>query len=336
VGSLIRSTNLWGYPELVRELGGDPDVLQARFHLPLRVEHAEDAFVSFEAVVRMLDASATELECPDFGLRLSQWQGLDMLGPIAVIARNSATVADALTAAARYLYVHSPALELAAAPPLVEGTLRFTYFLNELALPRLHQSYELSLANIVRIVRLLGGADARVSRVSFLHAQQGSDTAYADTLGCPVMFGQDWCGFEIRAAMARRPIDAADPETSRLVVKYLEAAFHPPETALSGRVAELARRLLPTGQCSVEVIARQLALHPRTLQRHLADEGVRCLDVIDAERRILAERYLADPRFGLGQVAGLLGYLEQSSFNRSCQRWFATTPRQHRAALQRA
>ena len=34
MGSLIRATNLWGYPELVRELGGDPEAFLARFHIP--------------------------------------------------------------------------------------------------------------------------------------------------------------------------------------------------------------------------------------------------------------------------------------------------------------
>jgi hypothetical protein len=43
---------------------------------------------------------------------------------------------------------------------------------------------------------------------------------------------------------------------------------------LSDGVAELARRLLPTGQCSVDAIGEELAMHPRTLQRHLATEGV--------------------------------------------------------------
>lgn len=334
MGSLIRSTNLWGYPELVRELGGDPEALQARFHLPVGIEHVDDSFVSFEATARLIDASAAELSCPDFGLRLARWQGLDMLGPIAVIARNAATVGEALGTAARYLYVHSPAIELARVPSQAADTLRFTYFLNELTLSRLRQSYELSLANVVRIVRLLGGPDAQVSRISFLHAQQGPDTSYQEVLGCPVAFEQDWCGFEIPVSIATRPIDAADPETSRLATKYLEAVFLPSEVALSGRVADLARRLLPTGQCTVEVIAEHLALHPRTLQRHLAHEGLRYQDVIDAERRQLAERYLADSRFGLGQVAGLLGYVEQSSLNRACRRWFAATPQQYRLQAQ--
>jgi AraC-like DNA-binding protein len=56
-----------------------------------------------------------------------------------------------------------------------------------------------------------------------------------------------------------------------------------------------------------------------------------CAVVIDRERRAQAERYLAEPGLHLGQIAGLLGYTEQSALNRSCRRWFGKTPRQYRA-----
>ena len=57
----------------------------------------------------------------------------------------------------------------------------------------------------------------------------------------------------------------------------------------------MIRRLLPTSHCSVDPIADKLAMHPRTLQRRLATERVRCQDVIDRERRAHAPRYLAEP-----------------------------------------
>ena len=72
MGSLIRATNLWGYDDLVHELGGDPRTLLSRFHITPGVEHQDDAFVSLEAFVRLLEATASELECADFGLRLSR------------------------------------------------------------------------------------------------------------------------------------------------------------------------------------------------------------------------------------------------------------------------
>jgi AraC-like DNA-binding protein len=183
------------------------------------------------------------------------------------------------------------------------------------------------------MIRFMGGPQARPRAISFMHEQLGSDAAYSQALGCPVRFGQKWCGFDLPRHLAGRRIESADPETRRIATKYLESNYLPSTATLSERVAELARRLLPTGQCSVEVIGDQLALHPRTLQRGLAAEGVRCQELIERERRDQAARYLAESRFHLSQIASLLGYTEQSTFNRSCRRWFGKTPRQYRAEL---
>jgi AraC-like DNA-binding protein len=333
MGSLIRATNLWGYGDLVRELGADPRPFLNRFEIPPGIEHQDDALVSLDAFVRMLEASSAELDCPDFGLRLSCWQGLDILGPIAVIARNAQTVFGGLESIARYLYVHSPALKLTVDPPTAGSNVKFGYEVTGLAFYPL-QGYELSMANAVRMIRLLGGPEAFPRAISFMHDQLGSDAAYSDSLGCTVRFGQTWCGFEVPHRLAGRPIESADPETRRIATKYLEAHYLPSTATLSERVAELARRLLPTGQCSAEVISDQLVMHPRTLQRRLATEGVRCQDLIERERRDQAARYLAEPGLHLSQITGLLGYSEQSALNRSCRRWFGKTPRQYRAELQ--
>ncbi len=333
MGSLIRATTLWGYRELVHELGGDPNEYLSRFGIARGVDEEEGAFVSFDAYVRVLEASADELHCADLGLRLSRWQGLDVLGPIAVIARNAHTVLDGVEAIARYLYVHSPALKLARAPWSVEPDVTFTFELTEPVLPELTQCYEVSMAIAVRILRVLGGPTAVPSVVAFLHDQLGPDSAYGEALQCPVRFGQPWCGFELSADLAATTIEGADAATRRIARKYLDSRYLAPTAALSERVADLAGNLLPTGECSVDAIASELAMHPRTLQRRLATEGTSCQDVIERERRAHAGRYLAEPDLQLGQIAGLLGYTEQSALNRSCRRWFGMTPRQYRAGL---
>lgn len=333
MGSLIRSTNLWGYVDLVRELGGRPEPFLQRFGITPGIERQDDAFVPFAEFVKLLEASAEALDCPDLGLRLSRWQGLGILGPLAVIARNSADVQDAIGAIGQYLYVHSPALHLAVEPGRSASNLHFTYRVSELALSDLRQGYELSMANAAAIVRLLSGTGEGPTLVSFLHEQVAPETAYAEALGCEVRFGQPWCGFEISTELAARPIDSADPETRRIATAYLEANYPPATASLVDQVAELTLRLLPTGQCSAEAVAEHLSLHPRTLQRRLADEGTKFQVIVDGSRRELAGRYLAEPRLQLAQVARMLGYAEQSTFNRSCQRWFGTTPGRYRAQL---
>jgi hypothetical protein len=161
LGSLLRATTLFGYGDLVRELGGDPELYLSRFRIPRGIETQEDAFISFDAYARMLEASAEGLGCPDFGLRLSNWQGLHTLGPIAVIARNAQTLLGGVEAIARYLNVHSPALKLTPAPRTPHTALAFTYEVTEPGLPDVVQTYEISMAIAVRIIRLLGGPEAR-------------------------------------------------------------------------------------------------------------------------------------------------------------------------------
>ncbi len=330
MGSLLRATALWGYDDLVTQLGGDPAVLRERFQIQPGVESQPEGFVPVDGYVRLLETTSAELHCPDFGLQLSNWQGLDMLGPVAVIARNNPTLQDALAAIARYLYAHSPALRLVAVPGH-GSNLRFEYEVMELPLDDLKQSYEISMAIVVQILQLLGGAGP--TAVSFLHEQLGSDAAYAKALECPVSFEQTWCGFEITEDLAAHPIDSAHPETRRIAEMFLESQYPMGTATLAERTSELARRLLPTGTCSIDAIADQLNLHPRTLQRRLAHEGARCQDLIESARRDQAAHYLAQPDLHLSQVAGLLGYTEQSTLNRSCRRWFGKTPSQFRADL---
>ena len=150
-----------------------------------------------------------------------------------------------------------------------------------------------------------------------------------------VRFGQPWCGFEVPAELASRPIDRADPETRRIATMYLESVYVPSTAPLSERVSELARRLLPTGHCTVDEIADQLAMHPRTLQRRLGEEDVGCQDLIDRAQQTggQAPRRSAAAAQPGRQPAGLR---RAEHVNRSCRRWFGKTPRQYRADLSTA
>jgi AraC-like DNA-binding protein len=326
--SLIRSTSLSGYSKLVRELGGDPAQYLSRFDIPLDSERQWDSFIPFMALLRLLEVSAAELECPEFGLRLSRLRATVISGPVVAIVRNSETALEALQAAARFMYVYTPALELVI--QLTPTHMRVVYEPTVSVDFYPLQAYETSLGFVARFHRLLVGVDAPIE-VSLMHAQLGSDAAYRDAMGCPVRFEQSWCGFEGPIEQASARIPDADPETLRIVTKHLESTYLPPTAPMSERVAEQARQLLPTGFCSVEAIADHLAMHPRALQRRLAAEGNSCQGVIDGERRSLAARYLDMSELQLSQIARLLGYTEQSALNRSCRRWFGKTPRQYRA-----
>lgn len=335
-GTLIRATHLWGFAELVSDLGGDPVALLQRFHVPEDMAKRPDAFMPYRTLVDLFEATAAELDCPDLGLRLAASQGLKALGPIAVIARNSGTIREAFESISRYLHSHGPALHLSVEQDRDSGNWRLGYDITEPNLLHQTQSYELGMANGMQILRLLGGRAAHPLSMHFRHARQAPLQAYAQIFGCPVKFEQSWCGFWLDNRLAEQRINSADAETHRLASRYLESQFAPGSVALSTRVSELIRRLLPTGQCSGETVAEHLALHPRTLQRRLREEGTRYETLLESERKEQAAHYLAESGLYLSQVTGLLGYTEQSTFNRAFRRWYGTTPKRFRERLQQA
>jgi AraC-like DNA-binding protein len=64
----------------------------------------------------------------------------------------------------------------------------------------------------------------------------------------------------------------------------------------------------------------------RTLQRKLVATGTTFREVSETVRGRLAEGYLTDPGVSIAEVAFLLGFSDQSSFNRAFRRWTGESP----------
>ncbi len=329
--SLIRATTLRGYHDLVAKLGGDPQSLLRQYRLDGSTDSA-DSFIPYRNAAALLEASAQMLDCPDFGLRLSRYQGLDILGPVAVIARNANTVLGACNTIAGYLHLHSPALSLHLTPTVDTSGFQFSYHINELSLQQNRQAYELSLANGLQLLSLTAGGEFQSTKVAFRHARLSRYAVYREVFNCEVLFEQEWCGFHIPQEVADREIDHADNATHELARSYLDSHFTSSTAVLADQVRSLIRQLIATGQCRIGSIAEHLSMHPRTLQRRLAQDDLRFEDLLDEERKRLALDYLQQPGLYLSQITGLLGYAEQSAFNRACRRWYNSTPRQIRSA----
>ncbi len=324
--SLIRSLPLKGYSELVLELGGNPVELLQRFHIAQNIHLKQDTFLPFHSLNGLYETSAKELNCPDFGLRLARRQGLEILGAIAVVARNSDSVGSAYQAIAQYLHVHSPALRLNL-DFIEDGSLWLTLDILESNLPQVSQNIENGLGVGLQVLRFLAGPDASPLSVSFSHKQLAKTHVYKDFFRCKVSFEQPINGLQLPSTLLTQKIKSADPEVKRIAEKYLDLERASTASLLHEGVSHLIRRLLPTGHCRIEVVAEELSMHKRTLQRQLAKEDVQFEELVDRERRELAWKYLTESNFLLTQIAGLLGYAEQSGFNRACRRWFGTTPR---------
>lgn len=200
------------------------------------------------------------------------------------------------------------------------------------------------MAGIMVFAHWLAGRALPVRELAFPHAAP-TDAALRqqidDTFGLRVEYGAPVTRARFEAALLDEPIPGADPSlfplleqrASQLLAARQQALARraPREAKLVGAVrAQIAERLAQDG-ARVGQIAQVLALSPRTLQRRLAEAGASFQALLDATRRELAEQYLRNPALSLTEIAFLLGYAEQSSFNHAFRAWFECTPQQWRA-----
>ena len=94
-------------------------------------------------------------------------------------------------------------------------------------------------------------------------------------------------------------------------------------------VRELLSRSLATAP-SLDDVARELRLSPRTLHRRLHNEGSSFRAIKDALRREIALARLEKTRDSVAQIAAELGYSEPSAFFRAFHGWTGRAPSEHR------
>jgi len=330
--SLVRGTALSNYPDLVTELGADPAPLLRKAGIRAQDIGLYHVFVPLWGVITAVESAAEATGTADFGRRLAQRQGIEILGPVGVAARTAATAADAMGIFANFMAAYSPALSAQVAPLSEQPDRSFFEFRILLErLPPHAQSMELSLGVTLKVFRLLLGAQYCPISTHFTHEPVTPADEYREYFGCRALFAEPRAGFTIRTADLSRSL-SHDELAHRAIVEYLTSLIGQRGPEMSQSVRTIARQLLPTGAASREVIAAQFSMHPKTLQRRLADEGTTFFALIDGIRRETAEHYLRDTDIDLSHLTRELGYTEQSVLTRTCKRWFGTGPAAYRRA----
>lgn len=328
MGPMIRAASLRGFVPLVEELGGDPDVLLERHGMAREQLAADDDLVPITAHDRMLDATAAALACPDLGLRLAMMQDLSILGPLALAVESSSTAAQAVECASRFLFVHSPALSIAVEPDPYgrRGVVALTYRKDLRESTYSPQGIELGLGLFFRIAGFLVGGQIGLRSVELSHAPLSPVRRYTDFFGTDVKFGRPVAALRVQRRVLDERFAAANEGIRHVAVQFLAERFSDPGTSIAQRVRLVLAETLSTAPPLTHVAAL-LAMHPRTLQRQLAAEGVTFGSLLDEVRRETAHRLITTTDLSFGHVGELVGFSEQSTLSHAVRRWFDSTPR---------
>ncbi|MBB5189206.1 AraC-like DNA-binding protein [Zhongshania antarctica] len=328
----IRSSCLKGFISLTDELGGEPRQLITAAGIDCDRLNDEDYFFPFADFIQLLSISASRLDCSDFGLRLAGNQDQEILGPVAFLALASTDVREIINSVGQFLYHYTPAITLS----LKEGERSYAHLdFTGLENADYEQIIEHTVGCTYNIISLLTNGLLKPLTVKFRHSMISKENQYQDIFKCPVLFNQHHDAIELDARCLELNLSSKNPALHKLVSNYLsmveiesDAAPHPAALA-SHQARHLIKRLLPTGQVTRDLVSENMNTHGRSLHRKLQSEGYTFDSLVDEIRKDEASKLIKHKDIPMSQIAGALGYSEQSSFNRAFKRWFGMTPKKY-------
>jgi AraC-like DNA-binding protein len=319
-----------GFGDLVVRLGADPKEILKRAGLDAGVLNRPDEWISFRSVVVAYELAAAATSCGDFGIRLSEHRDLSFLGPIILIFKYSRDLEHGLSSCMNYMRAHNtgytPVLEVG------RDTASWQLQIDDRLRAHANQWIEESLLTAIKVPRVFLGEKYLPKAVYCRHAKvDGTD--YERYFGSAIRFRAPFDGIILDRKDLKSPNPIDDQQVHGFLLEYLDSRVLRADEDLSAAVQSLLRKLIPTGKFSVDVVADQLGMHRRTLQRRLSVAGLTYAELLDESRASMARDHLSTRNLPMGNLAYLLGYADQSAFNHAFRRWHGMTPRQWRQQL---
>jgi AraC-like DNA-binding protein len=313
--------------------------LLERYALPEDAATQHELVVPLEAMQELPEVLAHAMGDSCLGLNMALAIPRGMYGLVEFGVRNAPTLGEALRRLARYTKLFDDIASTTFEVHRDEARIRRWIDGEPACFGR--QGNELTTAVIFRLL-----SDAatphklKARRVWFAHAESSNRAKLAAFFGTQeVEFGVGSNGISLSASDLRLPVRDADPALRKAVDEYAERTL---AKKLSSKPATLRKRLgeqiflaLRTGTPRLYLIAAEVGIGTRTLQRRLAEEKITFNELVEQVRRERARAYLADDALVLGEVAYLLGYSDLRAFVRAYKRWTGVTPGRHREKLRR-
>lgn len=302
--------------ELERALGWRRDELEQ-----------EGAIVSGASTYRHMELMHQRADYPRFVLEAARRYSLSSLGIVGLACKTTSTVSEALALHQRYQRLTNRSASyrvLAHDDELVIEETREDPSLGS----QLISEYTLFIA-----AHLLNSAAAQAPRIHRMETRRAMLSApelqaFEDHLEAPLTLAAPRARLVLDARLLHAPLRAADKELEAYFQELLTRAMPTThdEALLIAQVRRAIQHALPHADATLNRVAADLGLGPRTLQRRLLTHGLKFGQLLEQTRRALAQSYLREPERTLLEITYLLGYSEQAAFTRAFKRWYQTTP----------
>lgn len=317
---------LRGVHEALALLSLDSDELYARVGIDADGVPVDDLELS-DRLSALWEAAANEARDPAVGLHAARKiHPAKVIGLLAHRTLVERTLASAVAVAARHISQLAPSVGMSLERDGEHGRIVVQLVGRHRPVPV--QRYDFAAFTMLRNFEWVTGARLAPLAVEHPFPEPSDRAPYDAAYGVKVKFGMPRMVLVMSGEDMKQTIPTADPAMVSLLDRMLAKVQLRLEQPVSSRVRRLLQNSLHKGEPLREDIAAALAMSERTLQRRLAAEGVSYAELLDAERREAAERFLSIGRLSPTEMSYRLGFSEPSNFYRACKRWFGRAPGQ--------
>ncbi|MDP9139189.1 MAG: AraC family transcriptional regulator [Pseudomonadota bacterium] len=276
----------------------------------------------------LFDRAAELLDDPHLGLHVGESVRPGHYGVLGYVAMNCSNLGEALECLRRY---QALVIDLGGVCVATESDLMVLSWQPETD-PPFRQLAEFNLSGLLSFTRWMAGRNATVRRIDFIYPAPTDLSEHQRIFGCELRYGQSAYRLAVPLSWLSAPLMQPDPAMRELMLRLADSQLLelPRSDDVLARARAMIAARLKHAPVDLDWLAAQLAQSPRSLQRRLSEQSLSFSQLVEAVRRELAERCLADPLLDVTDVAFLLGYSEQSAFQRAFKRWTGETPAQWR------
>ncbi|UTA47268.1 AraC family transcriptional regulator [Simiduia sp. 21SJ11W-1] len=313
-------------PQLLRRYGADGDALLTE----LGIECQPDQRIPVEKTAAAWRRAAETIGEPAIGLLAAEAAQPASWGELGLAVMCSESLAHAIALLLKYPAFISDSIHISTHVRGDEYVLEVVP-----ATPQLPgvESLEFGMATGFQLLRAIFPGKLALRSLALTRTDETDLAPYRDFYGCSSV--------TTKSPIARQVYALADihqplPFANETLVRHHEALLQQQLVRSQPQAPDLIRQTLnairlqmAAGDLDQTVIARQLNMSPRHLQRKLKARELRFTDLVDQVRRDHALNLLRDGQRSLTEIAHLLGFSDHSNFTRAFKRWFGKPPTQY-------
>ncbi len=326
----VTSAALIGAEGLIKRYHIDPAVIARLADIDMAALTDPDLVLDAQAVLRFFEIAAKHCDERYFGIELGKCQGLEILGSVWLVARNAATLGEAISNISEAMQLYSDSIVLRAVPE--KSGVAYCYDTVTGDAGGEVQAVELAFTLLSQEVRAHAGASWLPGYVQFRHAAPSSPSCHRKEFGRSLQYNQDRNALFIDNKTLQLPLQKSE-RLHGAIQRELRLRQRTSKESFPARVELIIRNLISSEICDTSVVADELGISVRTLQHRLAECGTRYQTILDNVREALASKYLRESDLSIAEIAELLQFSETSAFSRFFTKRKSQSPRQFRQML---